>query len=281
MMFHSPTTLAHISDLHFGRLDDPVAEALLEDLHQSDPDLIVVSGDVTQHASHREYREVRDYLKRFPTPPLIVPGNHDLPGWNLPERFLAPTARFRHYIEDDPFPYRESGNIAVLGVDTTRPHGWYFDWSRGRMSLQQIRKIYHTFQNRSSDRLNVVVTHHPFLHPPDGEFRHIVKGPGDILRTLADGGVDLLLAGHFHKAYSDLAVGRHPEARDLVVAQTSTTTSVRLRDEPNSYNWFEYEDGRLRVTIQAWTRDGFRPTLEKRYHKGNGRWVRDKVDLFV
>jgi len=271
-----PTTLAHLSDLHFGRLHEEIAEALLADLHRTDPDLIVVSGDLTQHASAEEFAQARAYLDRFPKPPLVVPGNHDVPSWNLWLRFTRPTARFRRHIEPDPFPLQQSGEITVLGIDTTRPHGWYFDWSRGRISGRQLRRVDETFASLPTSRLKVMVTHHPFLHPPQGKERALVRGPGDVMRTLAGHNVDLLLAGHFHKAYSGVAATRHPDAGGIVVAQTSTSTSHRLRAEPNAYNWFEYDAGRLSITIRAWDEQAFAEAAHKIYVKRQGHWVREK-----
>lgn len=271
------TTLAHLSDLHFGRLHHEAANDLLEHLRAANPDLVVISGDLTQRARRREFEDARAYLDQLPRRPLVVPGNHDLPAWNLFQRFTKPTERFRRYIERERYPFQESGDISALGINTTRPHGWYLDWGRGRINLRQIRRIRETFAPVSSKRLRVVVTHHPFLRPPQEERRHLVHGPRDVMRLLAESGVDLLLAGHFHKTHSDVAVTRYPEAQGIVVAQTSTSTSWRFRAEPNAYNWFEYEDGRLRVVVQAWKDGDFHAASEKRYHKSLGHWVRDDI----
>lgn len=275
----NPTTLAHLSDLHFGRLHDEAAEVLLADLHAADPDLIIVSGDLTQTASPQEFQEARAYLDKFPKPPLVVPGNHDLPTWNLYQRFTRPTHRFRRYIDAQKFPFQEAPQVAVLGINSTRPYSLHWDWSRGRISFRQLKHIRQTFADYPPDSLKVVVTHHPFLLPPKGAKRHLVQGPGDVMKELASSGVDLLLAGHLHKAYSGVCATRHPQAQGIVVAQTSTSTSHRLRAEPNSYNWFRYDQGRLQVTIRSWVDGKFVPTDEKFYHKTPGHWERDDASL--
>jgi 3',5'-cyclic AMP phosphodiesterase CpdA len=59
-------TIAHISDLHFGRLDKPVAEGLVADLAHRSPAVLVASGDFTQRARPAQYAAARDYLKRLP-----------------------------------------------------------------------------------------------------------------------------------------------------------------------------------------------------------------------
>lgn len=271
------TTLAHLSDLHFGRLHREVGEELLTELHRSQPDLIVVSGDLTQRARRQEFLDARSYLERLPKRALVVPGNHDLPNWNLFRRFSHSTHRFRRFIEPRRFPFQESGEIAVLGVNTTRPIGWYWDWGRGRISLRQILHIRKTFLPLPSAHLKVVVTHHPFLRPPQEERRHLVRGPRDVLRLLAECGVDLLLAGHFHKIHSDVALTHCPDAPGIVVAQTSTSTSRRTRIEPNAYNWLDYHDGRLRVVVHAWRDSSFRPLSETVYDKAGGAWIRSSA----
>lgn len=232
-----------------------------------------MSGDLTQTASPAEFGEAGDYLAKFPRRPLVVPGNHDLPVWNLWERFSTPLHRFRRWIEPDLFPYQESGQVAVLGINTARAHGWYWDWGRGRISASQLVHVRRSFAGRAEPTLCVLAAHHPFLRPAE-ERRHLVKGPRELMRLLADCGVDLLLAGHFHKVHTDLAATRHPEVPRIVVAQTSTSTSYRYRAEPNAYNWFEYEGGRLRVEIRSWTDSGFSVASEKIYQKSGRNWER-------
>src|SRR5436190_16940942 len=94
-------TIAHISDLHFGRLDPPVAEGLVADLADRKPSLLVVSGDFTQRAREGQFRAAADFLKRLPTPQLLVPGNHDIPLYNLIRRFFFPLDRYRRIIGDE------------------------------------------------------------------------------------------------------------------------------------------------------------------------------------
>ncbi len=113
--------LAHISDLHFGRIDEEVVEALLADLRSLGPDLIVVSGDLTQRGHRHQFREARAFLDRLSAPYLVVPGNHDIPGVNMLARFAAPFARYQRYIERDMRPLHLDAEIAVLGLNTARP----------------------------------------------------------------------------------------------------------------------------------------------------------------
>src|SRR5205823_5980198 len=101
-------TIAHISDLHFGRVDPRVADGLADELSHRQPTVLVVSGDFTQRARPSQYRAARDYLKRLPQPQVVVPGNHDVPMYDVVRRFLSPLSRYRHYITRDLEPcYRD------------------------------------------------------------------------------------------------------------------------------------------------------------------------------
>src|SRR5688500_321214 len=90
--------LAHISDLHFGTEDASVAAGLVAELRQVNPALVVVSGDLTQRARGKQFRAARAYLEQLPSPQLVVPGNHDVPLYDVVRRFLFPLTRYRKYI---------------------------------------------------------------------------------------------------------------------------------------------------------------------------------------
>src|SRR4051812_2596140 len=113
-------TIAHISDLHFGRLDRSVAEGLVADLAERKPSLLVVSGDFTQRAREGQFRAAAEYLKRLPQPQLVVPGNHDVPLYDVVARFFSPLAGYRRIISSDLRPLYRDEEMLVLGVNTAR-----------------------------------------------------------------------------------------------------------------------------------------------------------------
>jgi 3',5'-cyclic AMP phosphodiesterase CpdA len=98
-------TLAHISDLHFGKEDPPVADALLAELRERAPGLVAVSGDVTQRARAREFRAARAFLDRLPGVVLVVPGNHDVPLWDVVSRFARPLRNYRRHLTPELAPF--------------------------------------------------------------------------------------------------------------------------------------------------------------------------------
>jgi 3',5'-cyclic AMP phosphodiesterase CpdA len=122
--------IAHLSDLHFGRTDPAVVEALVAELNADPPDLVAVSGDLTMRARRREYRAARAFLDRLRAPVLAVPGNHDITAHWLHERFLDPLGRWRRFIADEPEPVWADDELAVVGVNTaSRGGGAFLEWS--------------------------------------------------------------------------------------------------------------------------------------------------------
>src|SRR5690242_14627277 len=91
-------TIAQISDLHFGREIGAVIESLLVSLAQHGPDLVVVSGDLTQRARMSEFTQARRFLDRIAEPKLVVPGNHDLPLYNIAARLVRPLRNYNRFI---------------------------------------------------------------------------------------------------------------------------------------------------------------------------------------
>src|SRR5258705_9172875 len=155
--------IAHISDLHFGTEDPLVADGLLTDLSELQPTLVVNSGDLTQRARAGQFMAARAYLDRIPFPQIMVPGNHDIPLYDLIRRFFFPLSRYKKYITPNLAPRFDHDQFVVLGVNTARS----FTWKNGRISLEQIREIKSAFCELPFAQFKVLVTHHPFVPPPD------------------------------------------------------------------------------------------------------------------
>lgn len=271
------TRLAHISDLHFGRTDPTVVAALLTDIAAEAPNLVVVSGDLTQRARHGQFRDARRFLDALPVPYMVVPGNHDLPVYNLLARFTDPLRRYRHYIARDLDPFRQVGDVAVLGLNTTR--SLIDDFSEGRINRRQMARIDQVFAGLEPTVFRVVFTHHPFLPPPDRPGERLVGRAAHTLRHLETAGVDLLLAGHLHRAYAGDIMTHHAKAaRSILVAQASTATSTRLRNEPNAYNLIEIAPPRLTLRLRSWEGARFMPGLVTCWEKRNDHWVKLSTD---
>lgn len=264
--------IAHISDLHFGREDPVVAEGLVEDLHRLRPDLVVNSGDLTQRARGRQYRAAADYLKRLPKPQLTVPGNHDIPLYDVVRRFLNPLGRYRRMITANLSPVFVDDEVAVIGINTARS----LTWKSGRISLDQIRELRCTFASIPPTVYKVVVTHHPFIPPPGEEEAGVdLVGRASLaLEVIESSGVDLLLAGHLHHGYTgDIGTFYPSTKRSIVVVQAGTAISHRVRHEPNGYNLIKLQGNRIEVAVRRWDGAGFAEAKQIIFQLTEGKWL--------
>jgi predicted MPP superfamily phosphohydrolase len=239
--------LAHLSDLHFGRVEREVLELLLRRVCELRPHLVVISGDLTQRARARQFREARAFLDRLPRPQLVVPGNHDVPLYNVLARFLRPFGGYRRFIAEDLEPGFDDEEIAVLGINTARS----FVFKGGRVSEAQLERVGQRF--RDLDRVRIMVSHHPLT----------------ALERL-DGCVDLFLAGHLHAA-------RRTMGKSALLVQAGTATSSRTRAEPNSFNLLRIAPRRIEVEQYELRGGAFVPSSTEMFRRENGHWRRHRA----
>ena len=259
--------IAQISDLHFGRHVPAVAQTLLAELRDLAPTMIAVCGDLTQTAREVQFRAARAFLDELAAPALVVPGNHDLPGWRVWSRFARPWRLWRRRMGTDPYgaiTHTADGLVAV-GVNTARQWGLHPDWSRGRINARQLAAILEAFDQAPKDDLRVVVAHHPFLLIQPGRYRGLVGRSQLALQHLRRR-ADLLLGGHIHLAYSGVVDG-------LVVAQCGTAFSDRLKGEPNSYNLIEATGEHMTVSARHWDGDRFDTRQRTDYTRDGHEWT--------
>ena len=268
-------TIAHISDLHFGRIDPPVVEGLAEDLASKNPSLLVVSGDFTQRARRRQYMTAAAYLKRLPGPQLVVPGNHDIPMFDVIRRFFFPLQRYRKYITKDMRPVYSDEELFVLGINTARS----FTHKSGWISQEQLLDVKLRVCKVPPGVFRVVVTHHPFIPPPRDPKADVIRRGQTYIDEMEDCGVDMLLAGHLHLAYHDDLRSHYKSAkRSILSIQAGTATSTRRRGEPNAYNWITVSPDLCTVAVRAWNADGkcFEESLVTRYKRVDHVWTREQ-----
>src|SRR5207244_12031752 len=192
--------LVHLSDLHFGAHDEDLVEAVERKADELKPDLIVISGDFTQRARTEQFKDACAFLERLREAGhevLGVPGNHDIPLYDVLRRFLSPLTRYRRFIDETLCPFVELHGVAVLGINTARS----FTFKDGSISDDQVAFIRDTFARTDPDAVRVLVTHHPLLAIPIGEGVDRAIGRQELaLDAIEKAGVDLLLAGHAHHA---------------------------------------------------------------------------------
>jgi 3',5'-cyclic AMP phosphodiesterase CpdA len=262
--------IAHISDLHFGCNDPLATQALLDDIAEQQPHLVAVSGDLTQRAHHHEFASARAFLDHIDAPIIAVPGNHDVPLYNVARRAFTPLKRFRHYISAEPHPFFADGELAVLGINTARSA----TLSNGRISHEQMAAISSVFGQVPSTRFRSLITHHPLMPPPDAPDRDIVGRADPALRAIAAAGVDLLLAGHYHRAFTgDIASYHLAARRSILVSQAGTAISTRRRDEVNSYNFISINDREISCRRRIWDGGRFAEGTAQHYALVGRHWL--------
>lgn len=245
------TRIAHITDLHFGADDPAVVAALRDELNADRPDLVAISGDLTQGARLTEFRAARAFMDALASPTLAVPGNHDISPYNLLERFTDPYRRWRRIISPQTAPVWRNESVAVLGLNSARRMGLTLDWSTGRVTALRLRRLLRTLDALPASLTKIVVVHHPLLPPEGAPDTPVAGGAMAALQALAARKVSLVLAGHLHRGYARLA---SPDGKAPLVVQGATATSVRLRGEPNAYNQITIgAGGQATIRIRTWT----------------------------
>jgi 3',5'-cyclic AMP phosphodiesterase CpdA len=264
--------LVHLSDLHFGAHDDDLVEAVESKVDELKPDLVVISGDFTQRARVEQFKDACDFLERLRDSGhevLGVPGNHDVPLYDVIRRFLSPLARYRRFIDQSLCPFVELPGVAVLGINTARS----LTFKDGRVSRDQVEFIRETFARTPSDAARVLVTHHPLFAVPVGEQVERAVGRNELaLDAIEEAGVDLLLAGHAHHASVHSASELVTRAGGALVIQAGTATSTRVREQNQSFNVIDVEDGHVTLTVECWGGDWFAPMDARRYEYHDGNW---------
>ncbi len=224
------TVLLQISDPHFGTERQPVVEALTRLSHDQQPDLLVVSGDITQRARRRQFRTARIFLERLGKPWLAIPGNHDIPLFDLRARVMHPYARHREAFGPDLEPEHDSPELLVLGVNSTR---WYRHQD-GEVSPAQIERVGRRLQCAGVGQLRIVVAHQPVAVPQSKDVHNLLRRHALAVHEWAAAGCDLVMGGHIHLPY---VVALSGLARPMWAVQAGTAVSWRVRDGvPNSVN---------------------------------------------
>lgn len=242
-------TIVHLSDLHFGRVDHALLQPLQKLVTRLSPDVLVVSGDLTQRARVAEFTAARAFLDTLPGPQIIVPGNHDIPLYDVARRFFAPLQRYQRHVTLDLAPEYVDEEIAVLGINSARS----LTFKHGRISHAQIAGISRRMQALPPGVLRIVVSHHPFDLPDGHHERQLINRAPLAMAEFAQAGVDLLLAGHLHASHAGDSAERYQiSGYAALVVQAGTATSTRGRGEANAFNVIEVGPGRVQVQHYNW-----------------------------
>jgi 3',5'-cyclic AMP phosphodiesterase CpdA len=245
------SVLLQMSDPHFGTVQADVAEALVQLAHEQRPDLLVLSGDITQRARPDQFDAARAFCARLAIPAMLsLPGNHDIPLFNLWQRVFSP---YRNYLRA--FGPRiettlRTAAARVIGVNTTRR--WRH--KNGEVSAAQIERVVAELQQAGPQQLRVVVVHQPVMVLRDEDEHDRLRGWEPAVRAWSAAGADIVMGGHIHLPYvcemSSQVAGLD---RRIWCVQAGTALSTRVRREaPNSVNLFRHEPGQALCWVERW-----------------------------
>ena len=242
-------TIVHLSDIHFGRTDPSVVQPLIDVVNNIKPDLVAVSGDLTQRARSHEFQAARAFLDALPKPQIVVPGNHDVPLYNVFSRFVSALDKYRRFITSDLSPLYADEEMIVVGVNTARSS----TFKGGRINAAQVAWLHDKLCDVDDAVVKVVVTHHPFDLPEGYDERDLVGRARMAMSLLASCGADVFLAGHLHVSHTGHTATRYKiSGHSALVVQAGTATSTRGRGEANSFNVLRLTHPNIEVERVMW-----------------------------
>ncbi|WP_277185105.1 metallophosphoesterase [Caballeronia sp. BR00000012568055] len=247
------SVLLQISDPHFGTERPLVVAALLRLIDACAPDLVIVSGDITQRARRQQFAAARAFFDTLgSTPMVVVPGNHDIPLFDPFARLFYPYANHQRAFGAELEPSFESNELLVLGVNTTRA----YRHTDGEVSMQQVKRVASRLEKAKTAQLRVVITHQPVAVTRTQDEKNLLRGRDEAVREWARAGADLIVGGHIHLPYvlplHDSFAGL---PRKLWAVQAGTALSHRVRGTiDNSVNVIRYssDTGARRTTVERW-----------------------------
>lgn len=258
------TRILHLSDLHFGFHREDLVEPLLTRINRAAADLVVVTGDLTHRGRPGQYQMAAEFLSRITAPVMNLPGNHDVPLYNIPVRFLIPWRGYRQAIDTDLEPTRAAGSVRVLGVNSVTP----FAWQRGVIRDGEIARL-----TASLDPLatNIVALHHPLQHMP-GVDKELADRAPQTLTRLEEAGVRIVLSGHLHvwSAVNLLDLGH----RRTLQIQAGTALCARESDLRNEFAVLDIEGDDLTIHrhIAPTSQTSFEPPEVLKLSRASGEW---------
>jgi 3',5'-cyclic AMP phosphodiesterase CpdA len=245
------TRIIHLSDLHFGTVLPKLIEPLLDKIAAVQGQLLVVSGDLTQRAETWQFSAAADFLARIQLPRIIVPGNHDIPLWNIYRRFVTPLYKFCLHFGPEPEPIYEDEKLIIVGINTARS----LVWKGGRISYEQMDRLQSRLSLVPAETFKIIVMHHP-IAPIEGAATLPVLGRArEALAVLERVKTDLIMAGHVHHRFAFQTKRKYSTSHSILIIQAGTALSYRTRNTPNGFNVVDIEPDAVNVIPYEWVED--------------------------
>lgn len=236
--------LFHLSDIHFGLEDRSALSWVADEIALRRPDAVMITGDLTMRARHREFAAAQKWISSIDVPVTIEVGNHDMPYYNLFERFVTPYKRFRELkamIERE----IDLPSLAIVSLKTTARAQWRFNWSNGSVSDKALAKTLAAIDALPAGTTVLVTAHHPLVEG-DAHGVELTRGGTRALAELARRKVAAVLTGHVHDPFDILQDTANGPIRMIGAG----TLSHRIRSTPPSFNEFIVVGGNIQVEVR-------------------------------
>lgn len=260
------TRILHLSDLHFGFHRADLIQPLLARINGARADLVVVTGDVTHRGRAAQYAQAAQFLSHIRAPLMTVPGNHDVPLYNLPVRWLMPFAGFRRAIDRDLTPLRVQGQARVIGLNSVDPYAV----QRGVIRDGEVGRL---MGNLDPLAMNIVALHHPLEHLAQVD-KDLSRRAPQALARLAGAGAQIVLSGHLHVWATGAMLDQtaHPQ---VLQVQAGTALCARVTDRQNEFAVLDIAGDDLVIErhIAPMDRDEFAPPEHEYFSRRNGIWI--------
>lgn len=258
--------VAFLTDLHFGFHRAALEGPLLARVNACAPSLVVIGGDVTHRGRPAQFAAAAAFLSRLDAPWMAVPGNHDLPLFDLVQRLAAPRAAYRAAISADTQPVRRAGAVRVMGVDSTDR----LAWQRGAIDAAQTARVCAT---AGAGLTNIAVLHHPMRHRP-GVDKALMRGAPAALAAFEGAGIHVVLTGHLHVWSAGAFLGQGGPDRVLHI-QGGTALCARPSDRQNEFALLDFDGADLTVQrhVAPMPDIAFGSPPAQRFSRTSGRWV--------
>ncbi len=219
-------------------------------IESQQPDLVLLSGDISTTALHEEFALARGFLQGFIDREqlVIIPGNHDV--------YTAGAMKEKRYeshfsdchgetLPDEMYPFTRllGDDIAIIGLNSCVPTGLSGSW--GVLDPEQINRLPELLL-KYSDRFRVVMIHH-FLqdkHGTPGLPRRGLRNRHDFLRIIQSYGAELILHGHEHACYQYMIPGNNHPVR--VMNPGPATRHTQYPNAQGGYQIYEIEGKELK-----------------------------------
>lgn len=248
------TRILHISDTHFGTEVPTVVEALLKQASALKPDIVILSGDLTQRARRAEFAAAQELLRRLGAPVhLAVPGNHDLPLYDLLTRSLNPYRFYRKFFGARQQVWQD-GRMAVVCLDATHP----LRHTRGKTNMEAARELLETARRKiGPNGLLGVVEHQPLDVKMPDDIPEILINASLTAQLFAEFRVDIVFSGHVHMPLIRDTRELFRLPRHFILSGAGTAVSHRTRSgAPNSFNVVDIRDGGVTVALHTYQAAG-------------------------